>query len=312
MKGIFKQSIILVIVAITVAACSTKQPANIMTLNNINNLKFLSHDELGDVEAVLNNTDTKHYDYRIVSIEGQKQGARKLLVKKKGGFNGLLFMYNKKHLNPLGGAFYSDQQGSLLRFADRDKAFAVTYMADGRKILAIDGNRDGAIETLVGNIGVDDFWIISDEIASLLPCLSSSGGHVYDAIFDCTRPQASGGSGGSGGANAGGGSSNTPDFGSDLLGEPDCSDQGPGGVVSNPPTPPGEDPAPPPPPPSTESPDDEGYPPMGRRETPSTSPEGRPGRTITIRTADTLIIQETGENPDGSIIRTTIHRDSQG
>lgn len=306
MKNLIKKTIILLAAALAVAC--TRQPANHIDPELVLDMKFLSAAELKDVEAVLNNNDTKHYGYRVVRVQKQNNGGSKLEVVKEDSFNGLLFMYNKERLSPLGGAFYTDEQGGLLEFGGQKKVFAMNRVANGKDVLAIDGDRDGVIETVVANIDTHNFWIASDDIAALLPCLSSSSDDIYDAAYECTKPQLSGG-----GGQTGGGSGDSPGLGSSILGEPDCTSTKPGSVVDgDPETPPGEDPAPPPPPPSTKSPDDEDYPPMGRHETFSTEGDGRQTRVVTIRNSEKLVVQVTGTAEDGSVIRTTIHRDSQG
>lgn len=303
-----KKILITAFIVLFTAGC-TKQTTDSISPDILKNVAFLSSAELKDIEGVLNKTDTRRYEYRVVQVTAQQNDGFNLTEKRKADIQGLLVRRNKDHLDPLGGEFYADGQGNLLQLGGPKDMFSMTYMANGTNILAIDADHDELVDTVIGNIDINHFWIISEHLADLLPCLSSSDGDIYDAALDCTEQEIPG-NGGNGNAGSGG----TPDIGSDLLGEPDCDPAEPGSIVTgdNPGTPPGEDPAPPPPPPSSKSPDDEDYPPMGWSESYSTEADGRQTRTTSLRTSEGVVETTTGTNSDGSVLRTTIHRDSQG
>lgn len=307
MKNILKNTILILFSVFAVIAC-TKQSSDSIAPETLKNIRFLSDAELNNIESVLNRTGTKKYDYRVVRIEKQKKGGRNLNVVSKSDLRGFLLMRNKQHLTPLGGAFYDDERGNLI-YSKKD--FSMNYMANGKNVLSLDVNHDELVDTVIGNIEPDTFWIMSEHLADLLPCLSSSAGDIHGAALNCSRPE---GAGDAGEGAAGDGAGGHAGIGSDLLGEPKCDPTRPGSNVrgDEPETPPGEDPAPPPPPPSSESPDDEDYPPMGREETFTTEADGRQTRVVTTRTSSSLVEQHTSTNSDGSVIRTTIHRDAQG
>ena len=310
MKRILNRTMV-VLVSVLVSVACTKQPSSVIPSDFLENTGFLSDAEMKDVERVFSTTDSRKYDYRVLHVKRQDADGRELVTREERDLDGLLFLRDKKHLRPLGGNFYDDGRGNLVYFGDQIQVFAMTYMANGDDILAVDTDRNGVIDSVIGTIGDDDLWLASSNIANLLPCLSSSGGSVHNAFLECSRPETPGGAGG---ADAGGGSGINSGFNPDLLGEPVCPPNLLGNVVDGegPATPPGEDPAPPPPPPSEESPEDDDYPPMGVNETVTTEADGRQSRVVTIRTAEGLVEQSTSTNDDGSVIRTTIHRDSQG
>ena len=304
-----KNTAIAVAFVFSAAAC-THEPAKLIAPDVFNNIRFLSDAELKDIEGIFSKNGTKRYDYRIVRIQTQKVKGRKLIETRKSDLHGLIIMRSKKHLNPFGGDFYNDGQGNLLYFGGSKAKFSMTYMANGKNILAIDTNHDGFVDTVFGNIDADNFWILSEHLRDLLPCLSASGDDVYGAVLNCAKP----GNSGDAGSGSSEGGTDFANFGPDLLGEPDCRPTTPGSIAAGggPETPPGEDPAPPPPPPSSMSPDDEDYPPMGRQEKYTTEEDGRQMRVVTVRTSESTVEQVTGTASDGSVIRTTIVRDAQG
>ena len=309
MKNNLKKTVLILFSAFAVVACS-KQPSNSLSPETLKKIRFLGSAELKDIEGVLNRTKAKQYDYGVVRVEKKKDGSRKLNVVSKSQVRGLLLMRNRQHLTPLGGAFYDDGHGNLMYFGGSKKDFSMSYMANGKNLMSLDTNHDRVADTVIGNIDANNFWVMSEHLAELLPCLSSATGDIYNAALDCSRPEMPGGSGEGGAA---GGPVGHAGIGSDLLGEPNCGPTQPGSIArGDPETPPGEDPAPPPPPPSTHSPDDEDYPPMGRHESNGPNADGRPTRVVTIRTTSSLVEQHTSTNTDGSLIRTTIHRDAQG
>jgi len=312
MKNNLKNTVLILFSVFAVVAC-TKQSSDSISIapETLKKIKFLSGAELNDIEGVLSRTGTKKYDYRVVRVEKQKKGGRTLKVESKSKLRGLLLMRNKQQFTPLGGAFYDDGQGNLMHYRGSKKEFSMNYMAKGKKVLSLDVNHDRLADTVIGNIDADTFWIMSEHLARILPCLSSSVGDIFEAGLNCSRPENTGGS--EEGA-AGGGATGNLNIGADLLGEPICGPTLPGGIArgDTPEPPPGEDPAPPPVPPSTESPDDPRYPPMGRHESTGTNTDGGPHRVVTNRTSSSLVEQHTSTNADGTVERTTIHRDAQG